>query len=291
MSGFSAQWLALREPHDLRARNAQVLDAVAAAFADRPAVAVVDLACGAGANLRAIGPRLPRQQSWRLVDNDLGLLARTAALAQPPRLAVQARAVDLARDLELALDGPLDLITCSALLDLVSAPWLERLAVEAAARALPVYAALSYDGRATLAPSDPFDAEMVAAVNRHQRRDKGFGPALGPQAAALAVAQFEAVGYGVVQGRSDWVFGPAGRRPRASSATCRSIGSRLGSRAGASSLRTAAPASRSVTSTCSRPRPEGADRSGRNPPAIPRPERGRGSVPAAHAPRARSAAA
>jgi len=209
MSGFSAEWLALREPYDLRARNSPVLAAVAAAFADQPAVAVVDLACGAGASLRAIGPHLPARQSWRLVDNDLGLLARTAGLAQPPRLSVQARAVDLARDLEPALDGPLDLITCSALLDLVSEQWLERLAVEAAARRLPVYAALSYDGRATLLPSAAFDAEMVAALNRHQGRDKGFGPALGPQAAALAAARFEAVGYGVMQGRSDWVFGPA----------------------------------------------------------------------------------
>jgi hypothetical protein len=211
MSGFSAEWLALREPYDLRARDATVLEAVAAAFHDQPAVAVVDLACGAGASLRAIGPRLPLRQSWRLVDNDLGLLARTVELARPPHLSVQARAVDLARDLEPALDGPLDLITCSALLDLVSEPWLERLAVEAAARRLPVYAALSYDGRATLKPSDAFDAQMVAAVNRHQRRDKGFGPALGPQAAAVAVARFEAVGYGVMQGRSDWAFGPDDR--------------------------------------------------------------------------------
>src|SRR5580700_8192801 len=208
MSGFSAQWLALREPYDLRARNAKVLAAVAAAFRDQPTVAVVDLACGAGASLRAIGRSLPPQQSWRLVDNDLGLLARAAALAQPPQLNVQSQAIDLARDLELALDGPLDLVTCSALLDLVSAQWLERLVVEAAARRLPVYAALSYDGRAALEPSHGFDAEMVAAVNRHQRRDKGFGPALGPQAAALAVARFEAVGYRVVQGRSDWVLGP-----------------------------------------------------------------------------------
>ena len=58
--------------------------------------------------------------------------------------------VDLARDLEAALDGPVDLVTTSALLDLVSDDWLERLAIEAAARRLPVYAALSYDGRIEL---------------------------------------------------------------------------------------------------------------------------------------------
>lgn len=208
MSGFSAEWLALREPYDRRARSNTVLDAVAGAFANRSSVAVVDLACGTGASLRAIGPRLPLSQNWRLVDNDLGLLSRSAALGAPPRLRVKAQAVDLARDLELALDGPLDLVTCSALLDLVSAEWLERLASEAAARTLPVYAALSYDGRAKLSPGHAFDAEMVAALNRHQLRDKGFGPALGPQAAAAAIDRFTAVGYRVVQGRSDWTFGP-----------------------------------------------------------------------------------
>jgi hypothetical protein len=208
LSGFSAEWLAMREPHDRRARNGAVLDAVATAFATRSSIAVVDLACGTGASLRAIGPRLPFPQSWRLVDNDLGLLSRSAALGAPPRLSVNALTVDLERDLELALDGPLDLVTCSALLDLVSAEWLDRLATEAAARALPVYAALTYDGRAKLSPRDAFDAEMIAALNRHQLRDKGFGPALGPKAASAAIDRFTAVGYRVVQGRSDWVFGP-----------------------------------------------------------------------------------
>jgi hypothetical protein len=109
------------------------------------------------------------------------------------------------------LDGPVDLITASALLDLVSETWLERLAVEIAARSIPIYAALSYDGRIELAPSDSFDAAIVGAVNTHQRTDKGFGPALGPAAASCVIARFEKLGYSVVHGASDWVIGPDDR--------------------------------------------------------------------------------
>lgn len=205
---FSSGWLALREPYDRRARNAAVLDAVTAWAADRPSVAVVDLACGLGSTLRAVTERLPKRQDWRLVDNDLSLLARTAELARPPDRGVTSVPVDLARDLEAALDGPIELVTTSALLDLVSHDWLDRLVTESAARRLPVYAALSYDGLATLDPIDPLDSAVIDAVNQHQRGDKGFGPALGPDAAATAPERFEAVGYTVTQGASDWVFGP-----------------------------------------------------------------------------------
>ncbi len=197
---FSADWLALREPYDRAARNAQVLDAVSAHFSGQSAIAVVDLACGTGSTMRSVAPRLPQRQNWRLIDNDLSLLARASALGDPPRLTVTARPVDLARDLELALEGPLELVTTSALFDLVSTPWLERLAVELAARNLPVYAALTYNGEAMLDPADPFDGRIVEAVNRHQRTDKGFGPALGPAAAAAAKRAFEAVGYTVDRG-------------------------------------------------------------------------------------------
>src|SRR5215470_6725362 len=211
MSGFSAEWLALREPYDRAARNAAVLDAVAGAFDGDGAIAVVDLACGTGATLRAIGPRLPSRQAWRLVDNDLGLLAHAPQPGQRPPLTVVVRPIDLERDLELALEGPLDLIVTSALLDLVSAEWLDRLVVEAAARRLPVYAALTYDGRAVFEPSEPFDGELLDGFNLHQRTDKGFGAALGPAAAARAVERFEHFGYRVEQGRADWVFGPDDR--------------------------------------------------------------------------------
>jgi SAM-dependent methyltransferase len=211
MSGFSAGWLTLREPYDLRARNPAVLDAVAASLKPLSPVRVVDLACGTGSTLRALSPHLPKRQSWKLIDNDPDLLAHATAVPLAENVSVAAVPLDLNRDLEAALDGAADLITMSALLDLVSEPWLDRLAVAVAARAIPLYAALSYDGRTGFTPSDPFDAAIATAVNAHQRTDKGFGPALGPAAAAFAIARFEAQGYSVVHGASDWTMGPDDR--------------------------------------------------------------------------------
>ncbi|MCC6891134.1 MAG: class I SAM-dependent methyltransferase [Hyphomicrobiales bacterium] len=204
MSHFSSDWLALREPYDAAARNPNVLAAVLAAFHGQESIAVVDMACGTGATLRAIGARLPSRQRWLMVDNDLGLLGVAAGLARPPDTIVTARPVDLVRDLELALDGPLDLITASALLDLVSEEWLERLLVEAATRRLPLYAALSYDGRVVLDPADALDGAIIGAINRHQCSDKGFGPALGPDAGRAAARMARRIGYSVVEGHSDW---------------------------------------------------------------------------------------
>ena len=83
VTGFSADWLALREPYDVRARNPAVLDAVIAAFKGYPSIRIVDLACGTGSTLRALAPHLPAPQNWQLADNDLSLLARASATALP----------------------------------------------------------------------------------------------------------------------------------------------------------------------------------------------------------------
>ena len=48
-------------------------------------------------------------------------------------------------------------------------------------------------------------------MNRHQRGNKGFGPALGPDAARGSGDRFKRVGYTFVDGPSDWVFGPTDR--------------------------------------------------------------------------------
>ena len=95
MSGFSAAWLALREPYDARARNADVFSAVAALFKHRDLMQIVDLACGTGSAVRALGPRLAARQNWRLADNDPGLLADVANMSTPTDVTVSTVALDL----------------------------------------------------------------------------------------------------------------------------------------------------------------------------------------------------
>ena len=211
MSGFSADWLTLREPHDLRARNADVLAAVAVSLHPLSVAHVVDLGCGTGSTLRALSPRLPARQHWRLVDNDPDLLARATAMPRAPGIDIQTVRLDLDHGITGLLKKPVDLVCTSALLDLVSERWLKCLVDEIVACAFPFYAALSYDGRMTMSPRDPDDDAIIAAVNAHQRTDKGFGPALGLTAADFAIALFEARGYGATQGRSAWQIGPDAR--------------------------------------------------------------------------------
>src|SRR5882724_845129 len=77
-AGFSADWLALREPADLRARERSLADRLRRRFAAYPSLRVIDLGCGTGSNLRAVAPWLGRQQAWRLVDHDPALLREAA---------------------------------------------------------------------------------------------------------------------------------------------------------------------------------------------------------------------
>ena len=209
MSGFSAEWLALRENYDIRARNPIVLDAVATLFKSHDAISVVDLASGTGSTVRALSSHLPARQRWDLVDNDQRLLTLACSRKSAGDVRLNAVPLDLSGNFEAVLDGTKDVITISALLDLVSENWLDRFTRHVASHTLPVYAALTYDGRIDISPSDPLDEAITSAVNAHQRTDKGFGPALGSSAAAAAMSRLEALRYSVVHGNSDWVIGVA----------------------------------------------------------------------------------
>src|SRR5262245_47210331 len=120
MSSFSAEWLVLREPYDGRARNPVVLNAVVASAKDCLSMRVVDLGSGIGSPLLALAPRLAARQVWRLVDNDLEMLAHARKRTRSIAFAIEACALDLNCSLKDAFIGPIDLVTAFALLDLVS---------------------------------------------------------------------------------------------------------------------------------------------------------------------------
>lgn len=221
---FDAGWLALREPADHAARAPEVTLALARRFAGRDAVSVADLGCGTGSTVRALAPHLPARQHWTLVDHDAALLAaalgRLAAWSDAAsregdvltlrkgvaRLTIEARIADLAAT---PLPVAAELVTCSALLDLVSAAWLARFAAELRAAGACCHAALTYDGTERWEPPHPLDAGVHAAFLSHMRRDKGFGPALGGAAAEAALAAFGDAGFSVVSGASAWRLGGA----------------------------------------------------------------------------------
>lgn len=204
MSGFSAEWLALREPADVAARSEVVTAAVVSALSGRVPVRVADLGCGSGSNIRYLASRLPQPQVWRLVDHDPDLLA--VARSRVPQ-AVDTRVADL-RALDASLIDGCTLVTASALLDLVSDAWVRHFAALCRAAGAVVLVALNYDGRMTCTPADPDDGFVRDMVNAHQRTNKGFGPALGPDSGPRTAQALADVGYHVVVDKSDWVIGP-----------------------------------------------------------------------------------
>nr|WP_242481860.1 class I SAM-dependent methyltransferase [Paracraurococcus ruber] len=222
----------LREPFDAAARSEALAERLLAALPQRPRF--LDLGAGSGSLLRWLAPRLGRAQSWTLVDSDKELLEaafdtiadradqvgfhvtapnRRTLLVHAPGGAwrIDTLVADLA---EAPANLPLaqaDAVVNSALCDLVSRPWVERMA---AALRVPFYAALCVDGRDRFAPPHPADARVAAGFRRDQGRDKGFGGrALGPQAPAAIAAAFAARGFAVTSAPSDWVIRGRGVAP------------------------------------------------------------------------------
>lgn len=196
--GFSPYWLALREPADNAARNAELLAAAVGAAGPNPVI--LDLGCGTGSTVRAMVPFLSGHAKWRLVDNDSKLLELAGAEAGD---AVSLHRQDLQELHKLPLDG-VTLVTASALLDLVSRKWLVELA---SMINVPVYFALSYNGVMSWNPEDSRDKNMTEAFNAHQQTDKGFGRALGPSSVQSASEIFVAAGFEVRVADSTWQLG------------------------------------------------------------------------------------
>lgn len=227
VEGFSAEWLGQREPFDVASRTASAGPLKLQARLDslRPASGapwrVIDLACGTGANLRWLAPRLGGPQEWLVVDHDAALLRcwpeRLGVRADPDAMqtplgfsgpgfqaSIVRQQLDLAQGLETLPWHAAHLVTASALLDLVSAAWLQRLVAAAVTARVAMLFTLNVDGRHEWEPGDPLDSTVSRLFGEHQRRDKGFGPALGADAVPALRRALRGSNYRVFSAPSDW---------------------------------------------------------------------------------------
>jgi hypothetical protein len=224
---FAAGWLALREDLDRAARDRVLPRALAQCLPDHPRL--LDLGAGAGGLFRFLAPIIGRSQTWTFADADENLLDTALALtagwarrrgfaATSPRGAggsslvlgtpggswcIETQVSDLA---EMPRGLPLqavDAVVCSALLDLVSGNWMERLV---AALRVPFYASMTVDGRDAWLPRHAADRAVQTAFRADQRRDKGLGMALGDGAPGLALRLLGARGFETRTAASDWLI-------------------------------------------------------------------------------------
>lgn len=179
----SAGWLALRRGADAEARDhgaAGLVDRLVRHLREREAVTVrvVDVGAGTGANRDYLAPRLPFAQRWVVIDHDAELLAHAD---HGDALRVEAGAGDLGELLAALppVDGAEVVVTCTALLDVLDRPDLDRFADAVSRSGAPALLSLSVTGRVDWTPEDPGDVVLRAAFDAHQRRGGRPGPDAG----------------------------------------------------------------------------------------------------------------
>ena len=206
----ASDWLSLRRPADEAAREAArpaiaAMDAhLAEQLSDGQTVHVIDLGAGTGANLAFLAPRLAVSQRWTLIDRDEELLDEVPqSMSTTQVIEVTRLAIDL-DELEYVLgeDEP-TLITCTAVLDVLTESQVLSLATLVAERGLAVLFSLSVTGEVRLHPPLELDFRIGSAFNAHQRRS-GLA---GPRATVLAAHVLSSHGRDVTITDTPWTLG------------------------------------------------------------------------------------
>jgi hypothetical protein len=204
---FTPEWLTLREPVDAAARSAELVDRLTDLFRGRDRLVIRDLGCGTGSMGRWLSPLLPNPQHWIMQDREPDLLAHVyMGVTSTAPVTVETRLGDLGGVTAADLAGT-SLVTASALLDILTVGEVDRLAAACVEARVPALFTLSVLGEVELSPAEPFDAEVGAAFNEHQRRVQDGRRLLGPDAPAAIVKSFERRGVTVHVARSPWQLG------------------------------------------------------------------------------------
>jgi hypothetical protein len=145
------------------------------------------------------------------LDGDLLAVANahpTGRSSDGATLAFESQTTDVMHLDAQALSGA-DLVTASALLDMMTGREVADLVETCAALRRPILMCLSVVGDVALWPAHPLDDRIAKAFNAHQRRSTERGDLLGPDAATFAAEAFRARGLEVRLESTPWRLGAA----------------------------------------------------------------------------------
>jgi hypothetical protein len=209
-NGVDPGWLTLRGPADVRARatyasgltallNRHLTDRLRD---DHGVVRLVDVGAGTGTGAGWLRDRLPWEQDWRLVDHDPRLLAVAPASGEGWARVVVAGVADLPA---LLADEPAHVVTCQALLDILTPDEADAVIAPAVASGAALLLSLNVTGEVEISPPHPDDGFVADAFDAHQRRAGRLGPDAGDYAARVLRAH----GYDVTMAATSWQLGAA----------------------------------------------------------------------------------
>jgi len=186
--GSSAQptvdpsWLAARAAADTSARAAtlasllpELINYLIDTADRRDVLEIIDLGAGTGANQRWLAPRLPFIQRWIHLDHDPAI-SRSLPLLDDTMI-IDAGVETLGQ--LLASSTEQHLVTCSALLDVLTMDQLDAVCRAVIDNQVPALFSLTVTGTLSLTPVEPHDQRLQDAFNDHQRRARRPGPDAG----------------------------------------------------------------------------------------------------------------
>jgi hypothetical protein len=210
LSGASAttlvdpEWLAARVAADDAARAATVSTLLPElsrylieAAGPGGTVQIVDLGAGTGANQRWLAPRLPIRQRWLHLDHN-PVISRSLPLAA--ETVIVDESVEALGKLLTRSSGDRQLVSCSALLDVLTTEQIQAVCRAVIDNRVPAFFSLTVTGGLRLSPADAHDQLLLAAFNDHQRR---AGRA-GPEATTLTVNLLRAAEFAVTTQETPW---------------------------------------------------------------------------------------
>ena len=231
MSGFCARSGSTCASRRTIARaTASSSSALAKHFDGWRPITVVDLGCGTGSNLRATAPLLGPEQHWTLVDHDQALLdaaaERLAAWADgadrqdgklalfkgAKRINVEFRRADLAARSRSRAGPNANLVTASALFDLVSAEFIARFAAAVAAAQVGVLHRAHLRRRPALDARARGRRGACRGLPRPPAARQGLRPRRGSGCAGRLERGFRGRGYAVQRATAPGGWGQATRR-------------------------------------------------------------------------------